>query len=154
MKRLTKGCQNLIVSKNLMQILNLLKKLNIPYDFKGVGIPEYYLGGDADVKHICEKVKLLLGWKLKGYMDPMDPNFHAKIESSNFLTGEDISKYRMMVRSLNWLVTLGLCDIYYAFCALARHMMMPRQGHDWFPLYGASREEELFGMPEPRGKLV
>eukprot|EP00957_Ditylum_brightwellii_P063414 4813201-Ditylum_brightwellii.AAC.1 len=35
----------LIVSKNPMQILDLLKKPNGPYDFKGVGSPEYYLGG-------------------------------------------------------------------------------------------------------------
>eukprot|EP00957_Ditylum_brightwellii_P149861 11413369-Ditylum_brightwellii.AAC.1 len=70
-----------------------------------------------------------MGWKLKGYMNPMDPNFHAETDDSDFLTGDDISKYRMMVGSLNWLVTLGRYDILYAVCTLARHMMMPRQGH-------------------------
>eukprot|EP00957_Ditylum_brightwellii_P136122 10381266-Ditylum_brightwellii.AAC.1 len=35
----------------------------------------------------------------------------------------------MMVRSLNWLVTLGHYDIHYTVCTLSRHMMMPRQGH-------------------------
>ena len=70
-----------------------------------------------------------MGWKLKGFMNPMDPNFHPETDDSDFLIGEDISKYRMMVGSLNWLVTLGRYDIHYAVCTLARHMMMPRQAH-------------------------
>eukprot|EP00957_Ditylum_brightwellii_P148512 11307744-Ditylum_brightwellii.AAC.1 len=70
-----------------------------------------------------------MGWTLKGYMSPMDPNYHAKIDDSDFLTGDDISKYRMMVGSLNWLFTLGHHDIHYTICTIAQHMMMPRQGH-------------------------
>ena len=42
-----------------------------------------------------------MGWKLKGYMNPMGSNYHAKIDDSDFLTGDDISKYRMMVGNLN-----------------------------------------------------
>eukprot|EP00957_Ditylum_brightwellii_P004896 373135-Ditylum_brightwellii.AAC.1 len=34
-----------------------------------------------------------------------------------------------MVGSLNWLVTLGRYEIHYTVCTLARHMMMPIQGH-------------------------
>eukprot|EP00957_Ditylum_brightwellii_P027356 2068103-Ditylum_brightwellii.AAC.1 len=67
-----------------------------PYKFKGVGSPEYYLGGDVKinysgysitelclssktyVKQICNKIKMFMGWKLKGYMNPMDPNYHTK----------------------------------------------------------------------------
>eukprot|EP00957_Ditylum_brightwellii_P044725 3391321-Ditylum_brightwellii.AAC.1 len=71
-----------------------------------------------------------MGWVLKGYMNPMDPNFHAEIDGLDFLAGDDISKYRMMVGSLNWLVTLGRYDIHYTVCILlARHMMVPREGH-------------------------
>eukprot|EP00957_Ditylum_brightwellii_P165089 12569194-Ditylum_brightwellii.AAC.1 len=91
-----------------------------------------------------------------------------------------------MVGSLNWLVTLGHYDFHYTVCTLARHMMIPRQGHlhairrvfgylkqnykfsidynikepyfsmhkieeyDWFPLYGNTKEEEPYGMPEPK----
>eukprot|EP00957_Ditylum_brightwellii_P164665 12537624-Ditylum_brightwellii.AAC.1 len=96
----------------------------------------------------------------------------------------------MMLGSLNWLITLGRYDIQFSVTTLARHMMMPRQGHmhamqhilwylqqnlyfsikfdvsepnfeayhvekyDWFPLYGNVREEQPFGMPEPKGKPV
>eukprot|EP00957_Ditylum_brightwellii_P141600 10787375-Ditylum_brightwellii.AAC.1 len=61
---------------------------------------------------------MLMGWKLKGYMNPRDPNYHAKINASDFLTGDDISKYRMIVGSLNWLVTLGCYEIHYTVCTL------------------------------------
>ena len=70
-----------------------------------------------------------MGWKLKGFNNMLDPNYHAEIDDSNFLEGEDIPKYRMMVGSLNWLVTLGRFDIHYAVITLARHTMMPREGH-------------------------
>ena len=140
--------------------------------------------------HICDKIENLMGWNLKGYMNHMDPKFHAEIDPSDFLVGEDISKYCMMVGSLNWLVTLGRYDIHYTVCTLARHMTIPRVGHmhamkrvfgylkqnykfsidydinepdfsahkieeyDWFPLYGDVKEEEPYGMPEPKGKAV
>eukprot|EP00957_Ditylum_brightwellii_P145252 11063068-Ditylum_brightwellii.AAC.1 len=70
-----------------------------------------------------------MGWVLKGYMNPINPNFHAEIDGSDFLTGDDISKYRMMVGSSNWLVTLGRFDIHYTVCILTRYMMVPREGH-------------------------
>eukprot|EP00957_Ditylum_brightwellii_P055519 4207385-Ditylum_brightwellii.AAC.1 len=75
-----------------MSILNKLQKPTGPYEFKGVGSPEYYLGGDLKisfmgdsinelqlsaktyVKQICDKFEQLMGWRLKGFMNPMDPN--------------------------------------------------------------------------------
>ena len=113
----------LIVSENPMQILDLLKKPTGPYKFKGVESSEYYLGGDVRiqyigdfmakldlsaktyVKRICKKIETLMGWRLKGHMNPMDPNFYAETDDSDFLFGDDISKYRMMVGSQNSLIT-------------------------------------------------
>ena len=121
----------LIISKDPKSILSKLTKPQGPYDFKGVGSPEYYLGGDVKIKYmgnsieelelsshsyikrINDKISQLMGWHLKGYNNPMDPNYHPEIDDSNFLVGEDVSKYRMMVGSLNWLVTLGRYDIHY-----------------------------------------
>ena len=137
----------LIIAKDPKAILDKLKKPVGPYEFKGVGSPEYYLGGDVKivyegnsiselwmsaktyVKRICDKIKDLMDWDLKGYMNPMDPHYHAEVDGSDFLEGDEISKYRMMVGSLNWLVTLGRYDIHYTVCTLARHMMIPRKGH-------------------------
>ena len=95
----------------------------------GNSIEQLSLSSKTYIKHICEKIETLMGWKLKGFMNPMDPNYHAEINDSDSLKGEDISKYRMMVGSLNWLVTLGRYDLHYTVCTLARHMMMPREGH-------------------------
>ena len=155
----------LLISRDPMSILNQLKKPQGPYDFKGVGSPEYYLGGDIKIryhgdkieelkltsetyiKRICEKIEALMKWKLKGFMNPMDPNYHAETDNSDFLVGEEISKYRMMVGSLNWLVTLGRYDIHYAVGTLARHMTIPRQGH----LHAAKR---LFGYLQQNYKFA
>lgn len=90
-----------------------------PYNFQGVGSPEYYLGSNVRIVYegdfiaeltlssetyilrICKKVSDLMGWSLKGYMNSMDPKYHIELDDSNFLIGEDIPKYRMMVGSLN-----------------------------------------------------
>eukprot|EP00957_Ditylum_brightwellii_P071690 5450085-Ditylum_brightwellii.AAC.1 len=97
------------MSKDPKAILDLLQKPKGPYKFKGVGSPKYCLGGDVKitysgdsfaelslsaktyVKQNCDKIEMLIGWKLKGYMNPMNPNYHAKINDSDFLTGDDIS---------------------------------------------------------------
>ncbi len=68
-------------------------------------------------------------WNLKGYNSPLDTNYHAETDDSNFLVGEDIPRYRMMVRSLNWLVNLRQFYIHYTVITLARHMMIPSEGH-------------------------
>ena len=69
----------LIISKDLMSILNQIKKPKGPYNFKSVNSPEYYLGEDVRIEycgncrikmplssktyiiHICEKVTTLMG---------------------------------------------------------------------------------------------
>jgi len=39
------------------------------------------------------------------------------------------SKYRSVIGSLNWILTLGRFDIAYALSTLSRYNMAPRQGH-------------------------
>eukprot|EP00957_Ditylum_brightwellii_P093340 7107562-Ditylum_brightwellii.AAC.1 len=154
----------LIMSKDPNAILDLLQKRKGPYKLKGVRSPEYYLGGDVKIiysgdsiaelslssktyeKQICNKIEMLMGWKLKGYMNPLDPNYHVENVDSDFLTGDDISEYRMMVGSLNLLVTLGCYDIHYTLCTLARHMMMLRQGrlHAMRKVFGYLKQNYKF----------
>ena len=130
----------LIIGKDPMAIIQALKKL---YPLKGVGSPEYYLGGDimrgkdgrlvtsakTYIKRICEKIEKVMEWKLRHYGSPMDPGYHPECDESDLLVGEDISKYRMMVGCLNWLVTLGRYDVHYTAATMARYGMTPREGH-------------------------
>ena len=134
----------LIMSKDPMAIIKELEK---EYPLKGVGTPEYYLGCDVTtykgpnghmgittsaktyIKCVCEKIEPLMGWKLRNYGSPMEQEYHPKLDESALLDLDDISKYRMMVGSLNWMVTLGRFDVYYATQTLARYNMAPRQGH-------------------------
>ena len=137
----------LMIFKDPMAILDQLKKPKGLYEFKGVSSPEYYLGGDVKIKYcgnsieklslssetyiarICKKIENLIKWKLKGYMNPIDPNYHAELDELDFLTGDKITKYPMMLGSSNWLVTLGRYDIHYTICTLERYIMIPRVGH-------------------------
>ena len=130
-----------------MDILNKLKKPTGLYEFKGVGSPDYYLGIDIKlinngylieefslssktyIMRICEKIETLMKWNLKIFMNPMNSKFYTETDVSDFIIGEDTSKYIMLVGSLNWLATLGRHDIYYVVSKLARHMIMPRQVH-------------------------
>ena len=137
----------IVVSKDPMAILDQLKEPVGPYNLKGVGTPEYYLGGDVVIryvddvidyletnartyiKRICDKLELLMEWKFRNYSSPEEHDYHPEVDESPFLEGDLVSKYRMMVGSLNWLVTLGRYDVHHAASTLARHMMMPREGH-------------------------
>ena len=118
-----------------------------PYNFKGVGVPEYYLGGDVKIrmvddvidyletnaktyiKKITDKVESLMDWKLQHYTHPTDGDYHPELDESPFLVGDEVPIYRMMVGSLNWLVTLGRYDVQYSSNTLARYLMLPREGH-------------------------
>jgi len=134
----------LVMSKNPMAIIDELKK---EYQLKGVGAPEYYLGGDITssrdkdgkmrisqsartyIKRVCEKLEPLMGWKLKNFGSPLESDYHPELDVSGLLSSDDTSKYRMMVGSLNWVVTLGRFDVHYATQTMARYGMVPRVGH-------------------------
>ena len=82
------------------------------------------------IKRICEKIEKVMEWKLRHYGSLMDPGYHPECDESDFLVGEDISKYQMMVGCLNWLVTLGQYDVHYTAATMACYYgMTPREGH-------------------------
>jgi hypothetical protein len=134
----------LIVSKDPMSIINELAKV---YPLKGVGSPEYYLGGDVFtqrdpnsvvllatsaktyIKNIVDKIEKLFEVTLKGYETPMDVKYHPELDDSELLDGDDVSKYQMLTGALNWIVTLGRYDVHYVASTMARYNMLPRQGH-------------------------
>ena len=136
----------MIASQDPMKIIEKLKET---YPLKGVGTPEYYLGGDINyvknkstmtgsiivtsaktyIKKVCEKIELLMDWQLRTYGSPMDPVYHPELDETQFLNDDLHARYRMMVGCLNWLVTLGRWDIHYATQTMARYSNAPREGH-------------------------
>lgn len=151
----------LIMSKDPMAIIKLLEE---EYPLKGVGTPEYYLGGDLTmyrnkdgkqglstsaktyIKRVCEKIERLLDWKLRNYGSPMEADYHPELDEGSILNQDLHAKYRMMIGSLNWMVTLGRFDIYYATQTMARYSMAPREGH-------MKAMQRLFGYLKHHPKL-
>jgi len=122
----------IIASKNPMQIIEELKKVG-SFKLKGVGVPEYYLGGNIDrsmkpdkdgcktkisaktyIVNVCEKIERMFDTKLRNYFSPLEGGYHPELDTSELVSDEDISKYRMLIRLLNWAVTLGRFDVMFA----------------------------------------
>ena len=135
----------LVMSKEPLKVIQDFKEAG-EYELKGVGAPEYYLGGDLQqrkvdnytcyethaktyITRITDKIKKLMEWTLRSYMSPEDPNYSLELDETPLLGPEQHSQYRMIIRSLNWLVTLGRYDIYHAASTMARYGMAPREGH-------------------------
>ena len=129
----------------------IIKDIEKTYSLKGVGYPEYYLGGNTEVlgeewtkdaltialssetyvKNVIPKfVTLLKKDNLKSYGTSMSSTYHPEIDESNLIKDNDkISLYRSTIGSLNWLIVLGRFDILYATSTLSRYNMAPREEH-------------------------
>lgn len=136
----------LIFSKDPMKIMDELKE---DYALKSVGVPEYFLGGDIEeldpswhkegiktslsaktyAHNIVEKFEKLFQSEFRKYKTPMSEEYHPEIDESPLLDASDISVYRGLIGSANWMITLGRFDIAYAVVSLARYSPAPRKGH-------------------------
>ena len=134
----------LVFSKDPTGILECLK---LTYPLQGVGTPEYYLGGDFKVhkkekggemiticaktyiKNICEKIEMVMDFKLKSYETPMAQDDHPENDNSGILNHDEHAKYRMLIGCGQWAITLGRFDAMYAIQTMARFTAAPRQGH-------------------------
>lgn len=66
---------------------------------------------------------------MKNYDLPLFADFHLELDESALLCADDAAKYRMMIGSLNWMVTLGRFDVHYATQTMSHYGMAPWQGH-------------------------
>jgi hypothetical protein len=152
--------------KNPLDTINEIKR---DYILKGIGRPEYYLGGDVvelngtwkkhKVKHalsaktyaanVVEKFETLLGTTFRSYNSPMDKEYHPEGDESDLLGPRDASVYRGLIGSANWMITLGRFDIAYATNSMARFGMAPRKGH-------MKAMHRLFGYVKahPNGQII
>ena len=85
---------------------------------------------DSYISNALPKLAKMLrvtGFHKKG--SPMDAEYHPELDETPLLPPEDISKYRLVVGSLNWILTLERFDIAFALSTMSRYNMAPREGH-------------------------
>lgn len=128
----------------------IMEHLQQSFILKGVGEPEYFLGADIqtlnqawqqyDVKtamssetyieRMIQKFEAMEGGRKFVHASiPMNNEYHPELDDSPFLNALDATKFRGMIGSCNWLITLGRFDIHYAVNSLSRYSMQPREGH-------------------------
>ena len=137
----------LIMSKEPMALIAEFKKT---YVLKGVGEPEYYLGGnvimeldehwkrdginialsaETYIQQAIERLERILGPIGTKFDSPMIENDHPETDDTELCDAKGITLYRSIIGSLNWINTLGRMDIAFALQSLARFNMAPRVGH-------------------------
>jgi len=137
----------LVWSKDPMAIMDKLRKV---YTLKGAGSPEYYLGGNIEelgpewnkqgvktslsaktyIKNVVKKNAEMCGIQaFKSQKSPMAEEYHPEEDPTPLLSKKDISKYRSLIGTANWIITLGRFDIAYTINTLSRYSAAPREGH-------------------------
>ena len=98
--------------------IKILRDLETLYPLKGVGKPEFYLGGDVNVikmakgsthafsartyiKNVCDKIKKMFETTLRNYGSPLEEGYYPELDKSDLLVGKEISKFCMLVGSAN-----------------------------------------------------
>ena len=94
----------LIMSKDPQDLIVKIKKT---YTLKGVGSPDYYLGGDFKritakgkstlvmdaktyIKRVTSKIEDLMGCH---YLSPEDPDYHPELDESDLLDDDSVTKF-------------------------------------------------------------
>jgi hypothetical protein len=116
---------------------------------KGVGKPEYYLGGNVEymddgwkkqgiryalsaqtyIHNAVEKIERITGGTLRSARTPFAESYHPELDDSELLSKSDGSVFCTMIGCANWMITLGRYDIQYAVSSLSRFSMFPQDGH-------------------------
>ena len=67
--------------------------------------------------------------KFKKQNVPFSEEYHPELETSELLSPPEISKYKSLIGSGIWLITLGRFDIQYAISTLSQYSMAPCASH-------------------------
>jgi hypothetical protein len=109
--------------------MSVIKSLEKTYVLKGVGDPEYYLGGDNEITpeakvaltaktyilRAVEKYEQIFAVDaFRQYQTPMEEQCQLELDESDLLTAKECSLYSGLIGSANWMITLGRFDIHYA----------------------------------------
>jgi lipopolysaccharide assembly outer membrane protein LptD (OstA) len=149
--------------------MSVIEELKQDYMLKGIGEPEYYLGGNVDpldntwkednvslglsartyVKNTVEQFDATFGIKLRLQKTPMSEHYHPESDETPLLDNRGAAMYRGLIRSANWAVILGRFNIQYATQTMSRFSMAPREGH-------MDAMKRVFGYLKkfPKGRIV
>jgi hypothetical protein len=153
-------------SKDPMSVIDELKS---DYVLKGVGEPEYYLGGNVDlldktwkddnvslallartyIKNVIEQFKGTFGAELRMAKTLMSNQYHPESNEMPLLDDRGAAIYQGLIGSENWAVMLGRFAIQYLTQMMSRFSMAPREGH-------LNTMKRGFGYFKkfPKGKIV
>ena len=81
------------------------------------------------ISNVIPKLETLISRVFKSFKTPMSDQYHPEIDESPLLGEDGITKYRSIIGSLNWVITLGRFDVQYVTSTLSRYSHMPREGH-------------------------
>jgi len=133
----------LFLSRQPQQFFDTLTQ-QYGYKLKGVGVPEYHLGGefgyDPDgtlywgatryVQKCLDTYQRLFDGEIpRKQRTPLPVDTHPELDTSDFLAASDVKKFQSMIGALQWCVTLGRFDIAQAVMSLSSFRVAPRHGH-------------------------
>jgi hypothetical protein len=113
------------------------------YILKGVGPPEYHLGGnfgrDPDgtlywgagsyVQKMLNNYERVFKGPPKKYSAPLDPDDSPELDQSDVLNEDQTRLYQSLIGALQWAVTLGRFDIAVSVMTMSSFRAAPREGH-------------------------
>ena len=77
---------------------------------------------DAYVHHFGEKPK-------QSVQSPLESGDHPELDVSEFLDEDGIKIYQSLIRSMQWVVSIGRYDIHTAVMIMSGYRVQPRVGH-------------------------
>mgnify|MGYP003449427917 FL=1 len=132
------------VMKDPAEFFRRLSDVNIHnYKLKGVGPPEYHLGGnfgrDPDgtlwwgsqsyVEKMLKNYERQFGSMPHKKSSPLVDGDHPELDTTDLLDEANKTVYMSMVGAMQWAVTLGRIDLAYSTMVMSRFRVEPRVGH-------------------------
>ncbi len=103
--------------------------LNLDEQWEKEGLT-HALSAQIYIQNCIPKIARMIGLEqFVKKQTPLDDKYHPGVDESPLWLPEKISKYRSMIGSANWILTLGRFDIAYTLSTLLRYSMACREGH-------------------------
>ena len=78
------------------------------------------------LKNCVDNLERMCNTTFKQANVPMNPLYHPETDTTKLCSPSEHSKYRSLIGSANWMITLGRFDINYAVNTLAQYCVAPQ----------------------------